>query len=237
LLNKSYDPGNVYSVPKDYGTVGVVYDPVAVGGTIKTWQDFLDAGEKPGVSGKVQMSPSAWEVVGTPMWAADDDWNTQDTTTIKRAGAIMKDWAKHVKEYNGFDITGPVHGTVVMSQVDQSVGRQCLLQNKKLKWVLPGPTAELWIDNYAITAHAPHPNQAYSFINFQLQPDHQVTDTQYIGYPTTLPNLRSKLPKNLPLTDIIFGGPNVDLYKLQVFAAHPATLPLYENLFTEIKAA
>lgn len=237
LLNRPFDPGNQYSIPKDYGVVGVVYDPVAVGGKIKTWQDFLDAGDKPGVSGKVQLSPSSWEVIDIPLFAEDGDYATQDTKKINHYGDIMKAWAKNVKEFNGFDVTGPAHGTIVMSQVDQSIGRQCLLQNKKLKWVLPGPSAELWVDNYAITAHAPNVNQAYSFIDFQLQPAHQVIDTVFIGYPTTLPDLRSKLPKNLPYTDVIFGGKGVDLSKLQEFVVHPATVQLYESIYTEIKAA
>ncbi len=83
LLNKVFDPGNVYSIPKDYGVLGVVYDPMAVGGTIKTWQDFLDAGDKKSVSGKVQLSDASWEVVAIPLWAADGDYNTQDTAKIK----------------------------------------------------------------------------------------------------------------------------------------------------------
>jgi spermidine/putrescine transport system substrate-binding protein len=237
LLNKAYDPGNQYSIPKDYGVEGVVYDPVAVGGKIKTWQDFLDAGEKPNVRGKVQLSSSGWEVITIPLFAADGDYNTKDTAKITAYGEQMKAWAKNVKEFNGFDITGPVHGSVPLSQCDQSVGRQCLLQNKNLKWVLPGPTAELWIDNYGLTAHAPDPNQAYSFLNFQLKSPQQVTDTQFIGYPTAIANLRTKLPKNLPLTDLIFGGTNVPLDKLQQFIVDPPILQLYENLFTEIQAA
>jgi spermidine/putrescine transport system substrate-binding protein len=237
LLNKPYDPGNQYSIPKDYGVEGVVYDPVAVGGTIKTWQDFLDAGEKPNVRGKVQLSASAWEVVTIPLFAADGDFNTKDTTKIKAYGDQMKAWAKNVKEFNGFDITGPVRGSIALSQVDQGVARQCLLQNKNLKWVLPGPTAELWIDNYSVPVHAPDPNQAYSFLNFQLQPTQQVTDTQFIGYPTALAGLRARLPKNLQLTDLIFGGTNVPLDKLQEFVVDPPILQLYENLFTQIQAA
>jgi spermidine/putrescine transport system substrate-binding protein len=94
----------------------------------------------------------------------------------------------------------------------------------------------LWLDNYAITASAPDPNQAYSFLNFQFQPNQQVTDTQFIGYPTTVVDLRSKLPKNLPESDIIFGGPSVKTTRLQEFVVDPAILQLYENLFTEIKA-
>jgi spermidine/putrescine transport system substrate-binding protein len=36
LLNRDYDPGNKYSIPKDWGLLGVVYDPDAVGGEINT---------------------------------------------------------------------------------------------------------------------------------------------------------------------------------------------------------
>ena len=35
LLNRDFDPGNKYSIPKDWGLLGVVYDPEAVGGEIK----------------------------------------------------------------------------------------------------------------------------------------------------------------------------------------------------------
>src|ERR1700730_4125874 len=56
LLAKMPKPVNDYAVPKDYGTIGVIWDPAAVGGQIKTWQDYLDAGAKPGVSGKVELT-------------------------------------------------------------------------------------------------------------------------------------------------------------------------------------
>ncbi len=64
LLNRDYDPGNKYSIPKDWGLLGVVYDPEAVGGEIATWDDFFRAGEKPGVSGKIRLSSSGWETIG-----------------------------------------------------------------------------------------------------------------------------------------------------------------------------
>src|ERR1044072_441329 len=75
LLNRDYDPGNKYSIPKDWGLLGVVYDPDAVGGEIKTWQDFFDAGAKPNVSGKVRLTKDAGETVGTALWIARKDLN------------------------------------------------------------------------------------------------------------------------------------------------------------------
>ncbi len=139
LLNKVYDKGNKYSIPKDYGVAGVVYDPAAVGGTIKTWQDFFDAAAKPGVSGKVQLAASAYDVIGPGIWADGGDWNSTDPKVIKAGAARVKDIAKDVKEFSGFDSDGIVKGTIVLSYCDQALARVCILQNPKLKWVVPGP--------------------------------------------------------------------------------------------------
>jgi spermidine/putrescine transport system substrate-binding protein len=237
LLNKIYDKGNEYSIPKDYGVSGVTYDPAAVGGTIKTWKDFFDAGAKPGVSGKVQMAASAYDVIGPAIWADGGDWNSTDPKVIKAGAARAKDFAKHVKEFSGFDSDGLVKGTIVLSYNDQALARVALEQNPKLKFVVPGPISELWVDSYVITKTAPDLDTAYRFLNFQLQPGHQIADTEFIGYPTVLPGLRSKLAKNTKLVDLIFGGKGLDLDKLTSFVLKPQTTGLYEKLFDEIKAA
>jgi spermidine/putrescine transport system substrate-binding protein len=237
LLNKIYDKGNEYSIPKDYGVSGVTYDPVAVGGTIKTWKDFFDAGAKPGVSGKVQMAASAYDVIGPAIWADGGDWNSTDPKVIKAGAARAKAFAKHVKEFSGFDSDGLVKGTVVLSYNDQGLARIALEQNKKLKFVVPGPISELWVDSYVLTAHAPNVDTAYKFLNFQLQPAHQIADTEFLGYPTVLPGLRSKLAKSTKQVDLIFGGKGVDLDKLTSFVLKPQTTELYTQLLNEIKAA
>lgn len=237
LLNKVYDPGNVYSIPKDYGVSGVVYDPVAIGGKIKTWRDFFDAGAKPGVSGKVQMAASAYDVIGPGVWADGGDWNSTNPKVIEAGASRVKAFAKNVKEFSGFDSDGIVNGSIVLSYCDQSLARTVLSQKPKLKWVVPGPISELWVDSYVITKTAPDLDNAYKFLNFQLQPAHQISDTEFIGYPTVLPGLRSKLAKNTKLVDMIFGGKGLDLDKLTSFVLKPQTTGLYEKLFEEIKAA
>jgi spermidine/putrescine transport system substrate-binding protein len=237
LLNKVYDKGNKYSIPKDYGVAGVVYDPVAVGGTIKTWSDFFDAAAKSGVSGKVQLAASAYDVIGPGIWADGGDWNSTSSKVIKAGADRVKAIAKNVKEFSGFDSDGIVKGTVVLSYCDQALARAAITQNPKLKWVVPGPISELWVDSYVITKKAPHVDTAYQFLNFQLQPAHQIADTEFLGYPTVLPGLRSKLAKSTKQVDLIFGGKGVDLDKLTSFVLKPQTTELYTQLLNEIKAA
>jgi spermidine/putrescine transport system substrate-binding protein len=88
-----------------------------------------------------------------------------------------------------------------------------------------------------ITKKAPHVDTAYQFLNFQLQPAHQIADTEFLGYPTVLPGLRSKLAKSTKQVDLIFGGKGVDLDKLTSFVLKPQTTELYTQLLNEIKAA
>lgn len=236
LLNRDYDPGNKFSIPKDWGLLGVVYDPEATG-EIKTWQDFLDAGEKPAVSGKIRMSDSGWETIGPSLWIDGKDWNTADEATIRAAGERIKAFAKHVKTFAGFDPSALANGSIVLAQTNQGSARQAIQLNPKLKWVVPGPLSELWVDNYAITATAPNLEQAYDFLAYQLKPEVQLSETQYIGFPAALAGLRDKLPADVKDADLIFGGKGLDFTKLTSFVVNPATIGVYLQVQTEIQAA
>jgi spermidine/putrescine transport system substrate-binding protein len=236
FLNKPFDPGNHYSIPKDYGVVGVTYDPAAVGGEIKTWQDFLDAGTKPSVSGKLDPSGASHLLLGIALWASGKDWLTTDKKVLRDAANTMKGFAKHVKEFSGFDIPALVNGSLVMSVTDQGVGRQAILQNRKLRFVVPRPHSELWVDNYSIIAASSNQDRAYGFISYQLQPAHQIRDSAFIGYPTVLPGLRGKLPSKIPLAADIF-VPRTVLPRLQEWIIRPSLQGTIENLTSQIKAA
>jgi spermidine/putrescine transport system substrate-binding protein len=234
LLNKVYDPGNQYSVPKDYGYDGIVYDPAVIGKNITTWMDFIDAIKGP-ASGK-----SAYDIgygtIATGLWALGYSMNTQKKSQLDAAGALMKSTAPHVKTFSGFDITGCVSGEIALMSCDQSVARQVLMQNKKMKFVVPGPHSELWVDNYTILKGASDANQAYSFLDFQLKPANQITDTKFIGYPTALKGLQSVIPASTPLRNMIFIPPKV-YNTLETFVVNTGTIGYIENLANQVQAA
>ena len=237
LLDKEYDPGNRYSIPKDWGVLGVVYDPAAVGGRIATWQDVLDAGAKPGVSGKVRLGSSGYQTMGVALWASGGRVNTTDEAEIRRAGDVMKGFARHVKTFDAFDADALAKGTIALSTCNQSQARTAILQNPKLQFVIPGPRSELWVDCYALPAGAPNRDQAYSFLNYLLQPARQVKDTEFVGYPAALKGLEQRLPKSTKQRDLIFGGKDADLDALETYVVNPKTAQLYADLQSQLQAA
>jgi spermidine/putrescine transport system substrate-binding protein len=236
LLGKVFDPHNRYSVPKDYGTIGVIYDPTVVKTPIRTWQDFLTAGAQPGISGKVELPDVPDETLGVALWAAHRSWNTDSLAELNQAADVMKRFAKHVKAFNEFDFNGVASGGVVMATVTQGTAALMIKQKPRLKFVIPQPQSELWVDNYCIVTNAPNIDQAYSFIDFMLQPAQQLRDVPYIGYPTTLPGIEQKLPAHMPQKDLIFIKPS-DFRRLVPHVIHPSIQGQVENLYTQIQAA
>lgn len=236
LLNRNYDKNNTYSVPKDYGLLGVVYDPDVVG-TITTWQDFFDAGAKPGVSGKVRMTSAAEETVGPALWVAGKDWNTKSVADVQSTEDFLTTFAKHVKTFAGFDPSALKSGSIVLAQANQAAARNAIALNPKLRWVVPGPTSELWVDSFAIAKGAPDLERTYQFLNYQLTPTVQVNETVYLGYPASLAGLKDKLPSDVKNADLIFGGAGVDFDSLTSFVVNPDTFPAFQDIQTKVQAA
>ncbi|MET1026742.1 MAG: spermidine/putrescine ABC transporter substrate-binding protein [Dongiaceae bacterium] len=237
LLDRGYDPGNKYSFPKDWGLLGLVYDPEATGGEIKTWEDFFRVGELPAVSGKIRLSVSGWETIGPELWLEGKDWNKVGEADIRAAGNRVKAFAKHVKTFSGLDPNAMANGSIVLAQTHQSGARAAIGLNPKLKWVVPGPRSELWFDNYAIVRNAPNLDQAYDFLAYQLRPEVQVAETRYIGFPAGLAGLRDKIGPDVANADLIFGGKTLDFTKLTTFVVNPDTVGAYIEMQNEIQAA
>ena len=233
FLHPVYDPGDDYSVPKDYGVFGVCYDPTVVKGKITTWQDYLDAGAQPGVSGLVAASNTPAETLGIGLWSLGYDWNTTDLDQIRRAGAVMEDFNKHVRGYESAPIGQMVSGDFVMSVMSHGDARNAIIQDRKLKFVVPGWQSERWVDTYVFPKGSGDVGQGYSFVSFMMQPERQAANTIYMGYPGPAPNLTALIPKSTPLVDDIFPtAAEFDRTVSQV--VNPQTQELIEQLYNQI---
>jgi spermidine/putrescine transport system substrate-binding protein len=237
LLGKVFDPNNEYSIPKDFGTSGVLYDPVAIGGDIVTWQDFMDAAAKPDVTGKVRYTDDAQGGLGPGLWTLGFNYDSKDLKQWKQAADLVKSAIiPHVKQIGDTFNTDPItSGQLAMTTADNSVARRAILKNKKLKWVLPKPHTELWVDNYALTKAASDTDAAYSFMQYMLQPEVQIRETGAIGYAYALPKLQSKL-KNFPHAEISFPTA-AEFEYLQNSVIHPDIQGEIANYWAQVKAS
>src|ERR1700692_2386805 len=119
LLNFPWDPGNKYTVPKDFGTTGYIYDKSIITRKMRTWKDFADAAALPQVSGRVSVLDDPNDVLGIALWNAGVSWNTTNVTDLKAANKwLIKYLAPHVQNFDSYPggTGGLVAGSYVLSQ-------------------------------------------------------------------------------------------------------------------------
>ena len=209
-LGQTWDPDNSYSVPKDWGSTGWIYDNTVITEPLETWSDFLAAAEGP-ASGQTSVLDTAPNVTGLYFWANGIDWTTTDPKELDACeDYIVNTLASHLKAFDSYPGINLTSGNYILSNIwngDARQGLQAVDDPDKYTWGLGAPTTELWMDNYVIVKDAPNPDSAYAFIDFMLDPANSVIDLEFHGYNTALKDIESLLPADLPFKDLIFFTP------------------------------
>jgi spermidine/putrescine transport system substrate-binding protein len=210
---QSWDPNNDYSVCKDWGSTGFIYDTQVIQRDLKTWTDFIDAMQNE-AKGNTSVLAAPADVAGLYFWSQSPpgDWTTTDEAQLKACGDwINKEVAPYVKAYDSYPGINLVQGKYAMSMAWNGDARQGLLSVKdpsRYKWVLGAPVSELWMDNWTIVNGAKNINAAYAWINFILDPANSFIDLQYHGYNTGIEAVKQLATTgNVPFLDMIFFTP------------------------------
>lgn len=237
LLNPPWDRGNKYTVPKDWGTTGFIYDKTVIKKKLRTWQDFVDAAALPEVGGRVSVLDESTVVFGIALWTAGVDWNTKSSAKLHAATKwLIKYLAPYVKSFDSYPVEGLANGSYVLSQNWNGYARTTKLTDpSRWEWVVPFPRSELWIDNWALAKGAKNVDTAHAFIDYVLSPVVSANEMEYIGYNTGLRNIERYLPKNLPEANIIFVTAD-ELKRLSASVVN-SSYSLRTQLFNDFTAA
>lgn len=230
FLNQAFDPGNRYSVPYQWGTVGIAYNIKATGKEINSWSDFFD----PAYAGRVSMLTSARETLGVVLLYLGYSPNTTDYDEIAAARDFLMDHADHIFAYapdTGQDLL--VAGEVDLAFEWSGDIFQIMEDNPDIRYVIPKEGSIVWADGMCILAGALHKDLAEKFINYVLEPENGAAISSYIRYSS--PNQAA-----LPLIDEADRNnpalyPSPEVRKRLFFLADPG--PEASQLYEEAMAA
>ena len=237
FLDLKWDPKGEYSICKAWGTTGFVYDTTVIKRDLLTWNDFLDAAAKE-ASGKTSVLDDPAELTGMYFWANGIDWTTTDTAHLDAAeDFLVNTLAPHVSAFNSYPGSSSIpQSSAALIQAWNGDARQGILESKqpdKWKWVLGSPDTELWMDNWTISASAPHPEAAHAFINFVLTPENQLKNVSYIGDHTGAKDIEAKAKEaKLPMLDLVFFTPEqlATMHEGQVNEATERVVDIYNKM-------
>lgn len=209
-LGQSWDPGNEYSVCKDWGSTGWMWNKSVIDKDIVTWNDFIAVSQNE-ASGNVSVLDSANNITGMYYWANGINWTTEKTEDLDACEKFLVDeYASHIKAFDSYPSTKIAEGAYAMSMAWNGDARQAFVRIEEAggdpeewQWALGAPATELWMDNYVIPTGAPNPDAAHAWINWLLTPEISIQDLNYHGYNSGMKNMSALLAELLP--DLVDG--------------------------------
>ncbi len=179
--SEEFDPGNKYSVPYCWGTVGILYNTSMVKEPVTSWSILWDEDYKDNIL--MQSSVRDLFMVGLKLNGYSMNSTDKDELDAAKQSLIQQK---------------PLVQAYVIDQVrDKMIGGEAALgviysgeaiytqrENPDLEYVVPEEGSNVWIDSWCILKDAPNKENAEKFINFMCRPDIALMNFEYITYST-----------------------------------------------------
>ncbi|MEM8638937.1 MAG: spermidine/putrescine ABC transporter substrate-binding protein [Cyanobacteria bacterium P01_G01_bin.54] len=235
FLDPPFDPGNKYSVPYQWGTIGIGYNKAATGTEITTWKEIFD----PTYAGRVALMEDPRAMLGAILMMLGYDPNTTNPEELEAAKNYVIDHKDVVATF------APDTGQDLLNQGEVDIAVewngdifQVMEENENVEYVIPEEGTIIWTDNLAIPKDAPNKALAEQFINFVLDPQVSAAISNYVKYGT--PNKVSLEQGLIEAADVENPGiyPPPETFKKLKYAQDLGDdTQLYDEAWTELKVA
>jgi spermidine/putrescine transport system substrate-binding protein len=234
FLDTPSDPGNRFSVPKDFGTTGYGYRTDLVDEEMTSWEDFYRLASK--YSGRYTVLDSPPEIIGSALKMLGYSYNSVDEGEIAEATDEILKLKPHVRKITSSMRELMISGEAYVSLTWNGEIGYVALDAPEARYVVPSEGTEVWLDNWCVVAGAPHPAAAHAFLNWSLQPKIQAQDTEYHYYGGVVEGEEEFLKPSIAKDTSVYPPAEVT-DKLEFAEATPEWLRLRNEAWTKFKAA
>lgn len=229
-----FDPGNKYSIPYCWGTVGILYNKTMVDEPITKWEQLWDEKYKDEILMQDSVRDAfmvAEKLYGYSMNTVDyDELQTVKESLIQQKPLIQAYVIDQVRDkmIGGEAAIGVIYsGEAIYTQYE----------NPDLVYVIPEEGTNVWIDSWVILKDAPNKENAEKFIDFMCREDIALLNFEYITYST--PNDAAKeLIEDEEIKNSPIAFPDLSQYQnletYQYLGEENDTL--YNELWKEVKS-
>ena len=208
---ETFDPGNKYSVPYCWGTVGIIYDKTKVTEPVDSWNILWNEKYK----GQILMQDSARDALMIPLKLMGKSLNETDKEVLSKAQEMLVKQKPLVQAYVVDEVKDKlINSEAAMGVVFSGEAPIILQENPNMAFAIPKEGTNFWIDGWVITKDAKNVENAHKFIDFMCRPDIAAKNFDHLGYST--PNTGARdLIENEELKNSPIAFPSPEVYKGQ----------------------
>ncbi|PSJ61589.1 polyamine ABC transporter substrate-binding protein [Pseudaminobacter soli (ex Li et al. 2025)] len=192
-----YDPGNEYSINYMWGTVGLGFNKKKVEEALGTDQiDSWDIVFNPEKLAKlsdcgVYFLDSPTDVIPSVLRYLGLDPESTKAEDLAKVEEVLLKVRPYVRKFHSSEyINALANGDICMAigwsgDVFQARDRaEEAKQGVEVGYVIPKEGAEMWFDQMAIPADAPHVEEAHAFLNYMMKPEVIAKSTNFVYFPS-----------------------------------------------------
>ncbi len=239
VLGLPYDPGNEYSVPYFWGTVGIVYDTTKV--------DIEDL-EREGFNifhdqkykGDIYLYDSERDSFMMALKALGYSMNTADEAELQEAYEWLVTCVETMEPEIVTDeiIDNMAQGRKALGLIYSGDATYVMSENENMGFYLPNEGTNIWSDGMVIPANAKNPELAHEFINFVSDYEGAYDNSSYVGYTSANVEVMAELSgEGGDYEGINAYIPRSDHPGDEVFEFNDETRKVISNLWSKVKIA
>lgn len=233
-LNLEIDPGNKYSVPYMFGTVGLIYNKDVVKEKVDSWDILWDEKYK----NKIFMFDTYRDTIGVALKKLGYSLNSTDPKEIEEAKELLLSQRKLVDPIYGVD-----NGTTMIPAGESDInmiwsgeGLNLQEENPNLVYVVPKEGANFWIDSLCIPSNAKNVSGAEKFINFVSDKESALRIADEIGYTTPNKEARLEQPESIKNNPNAY-MPKEIMDRCEIYKDFPMSVKkIYDDAWIQIKS-
>lgn len=202
LVNQSFDPGNVFSIPYQWGSTAIgintgIINPTVVENIADLW--------KPELNGKLLLPNEPREAFALALKLLGYSLNETNPKHIEEAYQKLQILMPRVRV---FDSASPkqalLSGEIPVAVLWNGEAFIANQENPKIKYVYPPEGFNLWLDSMSIPKGAENVDEAYVFLNYLLRPDVAAIISSETGYSSPNAKAMKLIPPEIRSNLIVY---------------------------------
>ncbi|QCO55132.1 extracellular solute-binding protein [Pseudorhodobacter turbinis] len=194
-VNVPWDEGRKYSVPWQWGSVGVAVNTSVYSGDINTSDIFLRVPDE--LKGKINVVPEMTDVLNMAIFNVGGEACTEDVEVLKKVRDLLlaakEDWLS--MDYGATEKLSNNDWAASVNWSGSSM--RARVANPDVAFGYPKEGYPLFMDSVALLSDAKNVDNAYTFINYIMEPEHAAMISAFARYANGIAGSDEYMPEDM----------------------------------------